>query len=134
MRLTGACLCGAIKYEISHHDGDVADYCHCQSCRRAAGAPVVAWLQLPPDRLRLTSGTPKAFASSAHASRWFCPDCGAHLYMTGTDNISVCITLATLDTPEAVHPTVHGRYAERLSWFETADELPRYDHAPPYDR
>jgi hypothetical protein len=134
MHLTGACLCGAISYEISVHAGDVADYCHCRQCRRASGAPVVAWVQVPPARFRVTAGTAKPFASSAHATRWFCPDCGAHLYMTDDAGTSVGVTLGTLDRPEAVRPTVHGWEAERLPWLYLADELPRYAGAPPYDK
>ena len=133
MHLTGACLCGSMTYEIFHRIGDVADYCHCEQCRRASGAPVVAWLQVAPADFRVTKGAAKPFASSAHSTRWFCPDCGAALYMTDEKGASIGITLGTLDRPDAVRPTVHGWESERLEWFRTADALPRYPKAPPYD-
>jgi hypothetical protein len=133
MKLTGACLCGSIRYEISPRAGDVADYCHCEQCRRASGAPVVAWVQVSPARFRVTLGTAKAFASSAHSTRWFCPDCGGQLYMSYAGNHSIGVTLGTLDTPDALRPTVHGWEGERIPWFETTDTLPRYPQAPPYD-
>ncbi len=133
MHLTGACLCGSITYEIFHKIGDVVDYCHCEQCRRASGAPVVAWLQVSVADFRVTQGAAKPFASSAHSTRWFCPDCGAPLYMTDNKGASVGITLGTLDRPDAVRPTVHGWESERLDWFRTADALPRYPKALPYD-
>jgi hypothetical protein len=133
MHYTGACLCGSITYEISHDMGDVVDYCHCRQCRQASGAPVVAWIQVAPERFRVTKGAAKAFASSVHAMRWFCPDCGAQLYMTDDQNRSVGVTLGTLDAPEAMRPTVHGWESERVVWLKLADDLPRYPKAPPYD-
>jgi len=133
MMLTGGCLCGEIRYEAEALAGDVADYCHCGQCRRAGGAPVIAWLQVSPDRFRVTHGEPRGFHSSPGATRWFCPNCGSPLYMTDQDGRSVGITLGTLDRPEAVSPTVHGWHSARISWFETTDQLPRYPETPPYD-
>jgi hypothetical protein len=130
--LTGACLCGAIAYELDHIAGDVADICHCAECRRASGAPSLPWVQVPPSRFRITCGAAKAYASSPHATRWFCGDCGTPLYMTDDAGRSIGITLGTLDQPEAVRPTVHGWISERVSWAALED-LPRYEQAPPYD-
>jgi len=53
--------------------------------------------------------------------------------MTDDRGASIGITLGTLDRPDAVRPTVHGWESERLEWFRTADALPRYPKAPPYD-
>ncbi|HQT46126.1 MAG: hypothetical protein B7X08_02870 [Acidocella sp. 20-63-7] len=133
MELSGGCLCGAITYAFSCDGTEVADYCHCRECRRASGAPVLAWVQIAPAHFRLTQGRTKPFTSSGHATRWFCPDCGSPLYMTDPAGKSIGITLGTLDTPGALRPTVHGWDAERLAWFQTTDTLPRYAHAPPYD-
>ncbi len=133
MQLTGACLCNAIAYEFWCDGGEVADYCHCRQCQKASGAPVLAWIQVAPAHFHVTRGQAKAYKSSAHSTRWFCPDCGTPLYMTDNANRSVGITLGTLDNPNAVHPTVHGWDSERLTWFQTTDDLPRYPHAPPYD-
>src|ERR1700722_19365254 len=107
MHLTGACLCNAVTYEISYRIDDVVDYCHCEQCRRASGAPVLAWIEVPPGRFRITKGRAKPFASSARSTRWFCPDCGTQIYMTDNAVALVGITLGTLDRPKAVRPTVH---------------------------
>ncbi|MDE8343490.1 MAG: GFA family protein [Acidocella sp.] len=133
MDLTGGCACAAIRYQISVAGGEVADYCHCRQCQLVSGAPVLAWVQLKPERFRLTRGVAKAYQSSADATRWFCETCGSQLYMTDAAAKSVGVTLATLDLPYIMPPTVHGWYSERIDWFTLADDLPRYLHSPPYD-
>jgi len=39
----GGCLCGAVRYRMVGAPLSSA-ICHCASCRRASGAPTVAWL------------------------------------------------------------------------------------------
>jgi hypothetical protein len=133
LTLTGACLCGAVAYEIAYIPGDVADICHCVQCRKASGAASVPWVQVAPERFAVTQGTAKGFASSARAMRWFCGACGTPLYMTDDENRSVGVTLGSLDRPDAVTPTVHGWVSESLMWEALDETLPRYDGPPPYD-
>jgi len=38
-KVTGGCMCGAVRYEAIGEPMTVA-YCHCSSCRRHTGAPV----------------------------------------------------------------------------------------------
>jgi hypothetical protein len=129
----GGCLCGAVRYRVTTRPGDVADYCHCSQCRKAGGAPVLAWVQVPPDCFTVTRGAARAFVSSDRATRWFCGDCGSPLYMTDHASRSVGVTLGTLDDPNAVPPTVHGWTSARLAWLHIADSLPKYPESPPYD-
>ena len=64
--LTGGCLCGHVRYEA-----DGAPFhetiCHCSMCRRAAGAPMVAWFSVPRAGFRVVAGTPARFASKQWA-------------------------------------------------------------------
>ncbi|RAP56985.1 hypothetical protein [Oleiagrimonas sp. MCCC 1A03011] len=39
----GHCLCGAVAY-VARSEPVNPHYCHCDACRRSAGAPVVAWV------------------------------------------------------------------------------------------
>ncbi|HLY58805.1 MAG TPA: GFA family protein [Stellaceae bacterium] len=133
MNLPGGCQCGVVRYAVEVLDGDPADYCHCAQCRKATGAPVAAWVQVPPARFRVVQGRATEFVSSPIASRWFCGTCGSPLYMTDPGRRSVGVLLATLDTPEALAPTQHGWVSARIPWFDTADDLPRHAESPPYD-
>ncbi|MBO1074074.1 GFA family protein [Roseomonas marmotae] len=126
MTLKGGCYCGEIRYE-----GEGAPFhstiCHCQDCRRVAGAPFVAWFSLPVTGLRFTAGEPARFASSDKGRRSFCPRCGTPLTFQSTDlPDEVDIATATLDDPAQVPPADHVRARGQLPWVKLADGLPRY--------
>jgi hypothetical protein len=124
--LTGGCLCGDIRYRIDAAPVE-AIYCHCQMCRRAHAAPVVAWLTVPRPNFSITSGRPVAYPSSPKASRGFCGRCGTPLTWEAVANPTlVDVAIATLDEPAAVVPSLHVWTGSRIAWFDTADELPRH--------
>lgn len=130
--LTGGCLCGRVRYEVES-DGAVVDYCHCDSCRRSTGGATVAWMQVKPDRFRVTAGEAATYRSSPGATRHFCRACGSQLFMTDGEGRSVGITLGTLDDKNAVAPTAHGWDGDRPSWLCLTDDLPRFAGSPDYD-
>ena len=129
--VTGGCLCGAVRYEAK---GEVlgVGYCHCQSCRRHSGAPVVTWVAFRADQVRFPERDRKIYNSSPGVGRGFCDQCGTPL----TFEIPVSRTfggqpiiefyISTLDDPDAFVPDRHWFHGERISWFEVADDLPRY--------
>ena len=67
--IEGGCLCGAIRYR-SELAPIASVLCHCSSCRRASGAPSLAWLILPAEGFSFTQGEPKTFRSSPHVARF----------------------------------------------------------------
>jgi hypothetical protein len=124
--LTGGCFCGNIRYEgegVPFHP----TVCHCADCRRATGAPMVAWFSLPRASFRFTAGTPAVFASSDRGRRSFCPRCGTSLTFASTElPEELDIATASLDDPEQVPPADHTHARHRLSWVRLADGLPQY--------
>ena len=130
-RHTGGCLCGAVRYELAGTLVD-AGYCHCRQCQRASGAPVVAWCPYPIAAFRYTSGVPAAHRSSARYQREFCGSCGTALvFRRQLDAELIDVTLASLDTPDAIAPQYHIWRMSRIAWFETSDALPRHEDAGP---
>lgn len=76
---TGRCHCGAVVYEFQ--GGPVhSSVCHCEDCRRCAGAASVAWMAVRKDDFAVSEGSPAMYRSSPDAERWFCGDCGTGLY------------------------------------------------------
>src|SRR3712207_5083812 len=113
--LTGGCFCGYVRYEAGGAPYN-ATLCHCTTCRRACGAPVVAWFSVPRTQFRLT-GEPRRFRSSNRAMRSFCPECGTALTFEldgAADEID--ITTASLDDPSRVPPTDHTYAGSRIRW------------------
>src|SRR5947199_1815067 len=95
----GGCICGAIRYRVSGAPTNTM-VCHCQSCRRVAGAPVVAWVTFPTARFQLLCGQPSEFHSSEAVRRSFCAVCGTPLtYQHSDQGAFVDITTCTLDNP-----------------------------------
>ncbi len=123
---TGRCLCGAIRFQAQGKPLWVA-HCHCASCRRQTGCAVATFVGYPADQVRYTQGTPTAFASSPDVRRTFCERCGTPLAYGGDRaQGEIHLYVATLDDPESFTPTVHVHVGERLPWFDTKDDLPRY--------
>jgi hypothetical protein len=101
--LEGGCLCGAVRYRVAPCEGD-SGYCHCRLCQRSAGAPALAWIGVPRTCLVVTSGTPRSFRSSSHASREFCPTCGTQLFFSDDGAPTIDFTTTSLDDPAQTPP------------------------------
>src|SRR5687767_8516305 len=103
----GHCLCKQVQFSVH---GDVRDLCccHCESCRRAAGAPFVAWGTVDVDKLVITKGHLAIVNSSTNVERGFCSNCGASLtYQHISRNHEIDFTLASLDNPAVLAPRYH---------------------------
>jgi hypothetical protein len=77
--IEGGCLCGRVRYRVTGAPRS-ATCCHCSTCRRASGAPYVAWATFPQAEFAFTGPEPARFRSSADVERSFCPRCGTPLY------------------------------------------------------
>lgn len=125
-KLEGGCHCGAIRYVLS--DAPTGRMvCHCQTCRRITGAPVVAWLSLDPATLRFTKGQPQIYVSSPDRTRQLCGTCGTQLTWSRDDDASfIDLTTASLDDPNAFPPTHHSWTSHDITWVKFGDGLPNF--------
>lgn len=122
----GGCACGATRFRVSG-PGTSLCICHCTSCRRASGAPCVAWGTFDPARFELTRGHLAQYASSRPVVRGFCPRCGSALtYRHRERPQEIDVALASLDDPAALVPEYHIWVSERLPWVVPGDGLPQY--------
>jgi hypothetical protein len=124
--IEGGCFCGAVRYRARGEPSNTM-VCHCRTCRRVAGAPVVAWVTFARDQFEFTGASPAGFASSAPVRRTFCAACGTPLTYVHADAPStIDVTTATLDDPEAFPPTHHSWLGHDLSWVRFGDGLPTF--------
>jgi len=125
--ITGGCLCGVIRYEISEPElGSM--FCHCRMCQKFTGAPIMAGTTFLTETVHFITKKPKYYRSSAIAERGFCASCGTSLIYRGTVEQWtrwVLIFTASLDYPENFPPTYHLGVESALPWLEVHDALPR---------
>jgi len=112
----GGCLCSAIRFRISGEPA-FSSVCHCATCRRASGAPTVAWLTFDRGQVEILSGTPRVYRSSQGVVRQFCGTCGSQLsYESVSSPTSIDITTASMDNPNRFPPTLEVWLEHRVSW------------------
>ncbi|MFV8751479.1 GFA family protein [Nannocystaceae bacterium ST9] len=122
--LRGACLCGAVRFEIDPPTRFCA-HCHCSMCRRAHGAPLVTWSGVPDSQFRLIAGADllRDYTSSPEATRSFCSRCGSTLLFRSTRwPGEVHVASANLDRLDRT-PVAHVFFSDRAAWFECDDGL-----------
>ncbi len=124
--IEGGCLCRSIRYRITG-EPLARSLCHCQSCRRAAGAPSVAWIVVNRGDFAFVAGDPVRFRSSPEVIRTFCGTCGTPLtYQHDDSPDTIDVTTATLDLPNAFPPTKEIWVEHKLAWVPLDERLPRY--------
>ncbi|MGH8172516.1 MAG: GFA family protein [Rhodanobacteraceae bacterium] len=122
----GGCLCGATRYRTSA-DPRALTLCHCNSCRRASGAPSVAWAVFSAETFEFTKDEPARFRSSPNVERTFCARCGTPLtYQSDSRRDAIDVTTATLDEPDRFAPTFEIWVGEKIAWETLDDKLPHY--------
>jgi hypothetical protein len=127
----GGCLCGALRFRADERPID-AGYCHCTLCRRSTGAPVLAWVSFPVAGFSYTKGRAAIYESSARGHREFCNRCGTQICFRETDAAkTVDLNVGCLDDPSAFPPQYHIYAKDRIEWFDTGDDLPRYPESEP---
>ncbi|TMG98954.1 MAG: GFA family protein [Betaproteobacteria bacterium] len=122
----GGCLCGAIRYRIM---GTALSrgICHCRTCRRASGAPSVAWVTFRSSDVSFLAGEPTIFRSSPPVLRTFCGRCGTPLtYRHASDPDAIDVTTVSLDIPERFAPEREIWTEDKLPWEALNDALPHY--------
>lgn len=128
--ITGGCLCGAVRYEV-HGPALQTSLCHCEDCRRASGAPFVAWTFFPAGTLKWTRGDPKT-VHAANRNRRFCGDCGSPLEFQDPDHPELCeMNTCTLDVPAAFPPTDQCWASDQIPWTHHLEPLPQYEETSP---
>jgi hypothetical protein len=123
----GGCHCGLIRYEV-RRSPIWSGYCHCRSCQKASGTPIIAWCAVPVRAFAYVAGQPAVYRSSDNGERRFCPRCGTQLEFRHASGARVVeVYVATLDEPGRITPQLHQFTAERIPWFDTRDDLPRFE-------
>jgi len=125
-RVSGHCFCRSIRFEVNGPE-KFACLCYCESCQRAAGAPVVAWATYEKESFEVKSGTMCWRQSSPGATRGHCSDCGSTItYENEQRPGEIDITVNSLDDPVGPILRAHIWTEDKQPWTIFGDELPVY--------
>src|SRR4051812_2361805 len=131
--LTGGCLCGGVRYEVSEPPVSAA-YCHCKRCQRRPGPAASAQARLVPGSLHLTQGAElvREYVPPDGWPKCFCSACGGALWSRSpTEDGVVSVRLGTFDEDPGVRPAYRQFVAYAASWEPIPDDgLPRYEERP----
>src|SRR5262245_43507574 len=123
--ITGSCLCGSVRFEVTPPTKWCA-HCHCTMCRRAHGAAVVNWFGAHCSSVRVSSEAHllKWYQSSSGARRGFCAQCGSALFFEA-DRWPGETHIARACVPGAIdrEPVAHLFFDEHVDWLEFKDSL-----------
>ena len=125
--LTGGCLCGAVRYEVSAPP-IVVGHCYCTDCRKSSGTSHCTHAAVPQGAFTV-SGEVRFFDrptdSGNIVGRGFCPACGSAVYSRNSGMPGMAfIRTSSLDDPDTVTPTVTVYASRAPSWAKIDDAQP----------
>jgi hypothetical protein len=135
-RLTGHCLCGGVRFEVSEPLVR-AGYCHCTRCQRRTGTAASPFGLLARGSLRVLDGEEltRAFEPPDGFSKVFCSACGSALWSRHPRDADVIsVRLGVLDGDPGIRPSFRQFVAYAAPWEPLPDDgLPRYPERRPPD-
>jgi hypothetical protein len=131
--LTGGCLCGGVRFELTEPPVS-AGYCHCTRCQRRTGTAASASARIAPGSLRLTQGAELVRAYDPGDGGYlkeFCSTCGGALWSRSpSDPERISIRLGTFDGDPGIRPSDRQYVAYAAAWEPIPDDgLPRFPEA-----
>jgi hypothetical protein len=124
---TGACACGAVRYEVTGELRKVT-YCHCSKCRRWHGH-VGAYTAVERARFRLVEERGlKWHVLNSTVRRGFCGECGSSLLWDEAGDSHMAICAGTMDAPTGLESKAHIFVGSKGDYYALPDDgLLRYD-------
>jgi hypothetical protein len=132
--LTGGCVCGAVRFEVSAPLLS-AGYCHCTRCQHRTGTAASAQALIQPGALTLTAGDHllRSYDPPDGFRKVFCSACGSALWSRNPrDEDVIAVRLGAFDGDPGIRPQYHQVVAYAAPWEPLPDDgLPRYPERRP---
>lgn len=113
---------------ITRAEPDFSVYCHCDDCRRATGAPVLASVAFFKRDIEWQADETLRRYRKGTASRLFCSRCGSPVAQEhDSADDRTFFNTGFMDEPERFAPSYHTFAGQQLSWLQLTDDLPRHE-------
>ena len=126
--LSGACLCGGVRYQITGARRNIIN-CHCENCRRTHGH-IAAYTSVNQSDLVLGSQQTLQWYhdQSPNTYRGFCNRCGASLFWDARDGRNkMAVAAGSLDDSGELKTIGHVYVSEAGKYYEINDGLPSFE-------
>ena len=133
MPITGGCVCGAIRYEVTA-DPIVMFNCHCRDCQKLTGSGYTPVFYVPAKAFKITKGRPKYHETKSEMIgdnvRGFCPECGSRLF-GGKSDFGQGITAGSLDDPSLYKPQHEIWTSDAQPWDHMDSKSKKFEKYAP---
>lgn len=127
--LTGGCLCGSVRFEVSGPIFSVG-YCHCTHCQKRTGTAASANCRVAQADFRLLEGAEllSSYRPPTGIPKLFCSRCGSALFSGDPfSDDEVKIRLGAFDADPGVRPQFRQFVDSAAPWEPVPEDgLPRY--------
>ena len=134
MGVTGSCLCGGVRFELTLPFRR-ANHCHCSRCRKHSGTFGETQGRVPREGFRLLAGDEliRVYRPDDGAVKAFCSVCGSSLFGgTWPDGDEVSVRFGALDGDPGIRPQYRSFVGSKAPWDDLPDDgLPRFDGPAP---
>jgi len=117
--VTGSCLCGGIRFQITQALA-LVQICHCQQCRKAQGTPFASNIPVDRSAFEWLAGEEllQGYESSPGKSRHFCQRCGSPVFSARSSLPGVMrVRAGLLDEPLEAHVGSESHVDTRCTWW-----------------
>lgn len=133
-KLTGGCLCGAVRYETSAKPL-MTRACWCRTCQYYAAGNATVNMVFKADAITII-GNLSDYASTADSGnsvhRKFCPHCGVQVISSAEQRPNFLVVRAgTLDDASQVQPEALIWTSSAPKWAYLDPSIPHFEKQPP---
>lgn len=143
MKLEGSCHCGKVRFRVQSQTPYPFMYCYCSICRKTTGGAFGCNLMGKRDTLRVSGRkhlrvyhavmrNPGRRTTRSRGERWFCGECGTHLYVLDDRwPEGVWPNAGAIDTELPVAPEyVHLMLRYKPKWVQVSGKGKRFPEYP----
>jgi hypothetical protein len=135
-RITGGCLCGALRYEATGAP-NLMGYCCCADCRKASGSGFIPFMGFTAKHMRFSGEARQTVGRSVRgtdAVRNFCLACGGLVFggRVGIDE-NHTVYAGSLDDPDDFQPAIVIFNRDRPDWVVLPAGLTVFETMPGLD-